>query len=317
MTLHADCSIETPMTARSGRFGTAILASFLFHAALVAAAVYLTREDEVTLPPTAIAVEIIAMSPNPGGKSNAGLPTQGSAPPVSALQTDAGPAPAEPAASSPLAPLAPPRPVESAEPSPSAPDAITLDEPISPGRETTFVTFQLPPDRPIPPQPRTPPPPSPTAEAPAPVKPSAVSKSVDTPPPQAPRASTRDFALASQLAAIGTPVPGEARGMPGVGRGVAGAREGPRYQLGAPGNPLPEYPERVRRRGQEGRVVLAVNVTAAGEPLSVEVADGSGHDLLDRAALRAVRRWRFHPAAGVDPRDVSLVKVPITFRLKD
>lgn len=303
--------MQRPPPTTPGRFGLAIVASLLLHVAIAAAAASFNWRDQPTLPPTtAIGVEIISMAPDPGGQPNAGLSAGGSAPQALATHAGANGAPGEPATSGAADQSVAAKP-------PPTPAALRLDEAAAETVASMAVVFRVPSDRPTPPQPRTPQPPTPTAEAPAPGKPLASPQPVDTTPPAAPSVPARDFALASQLAAIGTPVPGEARGMPGVGSGVAGARKGPRFQLGAPGNPLPEYPERARRRGHEGRVVLAVTVTATGEPVSVEVADSSGYPLLDRAALRAVRRWRFHPAAGIDPRELSQVKVPITFRLED
>ena len=58
----------------------------------------------------------------------------------------------------------------------------------------------------------------------------------------------------------------------------------------------PVYPEIARRRGQQGRVVLHVNVSAEGMPVAVTVAESSGYASLDTAALAAVQQWRFVPA---------------------
>ena len=61
-------------------------------------------------------------------------------------------------------------------------------------------------------------------------------------------------------------------------------------------NPKPEYPWAARRRGEEGRVMLRVRVSAQGTALAVEIAQSSGSALLDEAARDAVLRWRFVPA---------------------
>ncbi|HEY8966395.1 MAG TPA: energy transducer TonB [Candidatus Methylacidiphilales bacterium] len=80
-------------------------------------------------------------------------------------------------------------------------------------------------------------------------------------------------------------------------------------------NPPPTYPESARRSRQEGLVRLLVIVNAEGRPESVEVAGSSGYDALDRAAVEAVRNWKFRPAqeAGIAVR--SRVSVPVRFRL--
>ena len=60
----------------------------------------------------------------------------------------------------------------------------------------------------------------------------------------------------------------------------------------------PAYPAEAMRRRQEGTVRLVVHVSADGTPVLVELAGSSGHPSLDKAALNAVRQWRFNPAMG-------------------
>jgi len=62
-------------------------------------------------------------------------------------------------------------------------------------------------------------------------------------------------------------------------------------------------------------VVLRVHVGTDGEPEGIDLVTGSGSRSLDRAAVEAVRRWRFEPAMR-DGRPVEgFVQVPITFDL--
>lgn len=82
-------------------------------------------------------------------------------------------------------------------------------------------------------------------------------------------------------------------------------------------NPKPEYPERARREGWEGTVLLQVLVDQEGKSKWVEVSRSSGFESLDGAALEAVKRWRFHPARYGEKRVESWVKIPIIFRLAD
>lgn len=63
-------------------------------------------------------------------------------------------------------------------------------------------------------------------------------------------------------------------------------------------DPKPEYPALARRRGWQGATLVAVEVSADGSVVAVEVATSSGYGVLDRAALRAVRGWRFRGGAG-------------------
>ena len=77
--------------------------------------------------------------------------------------------------------------------------------------------------------------------------------------------------------------------------------------------PAPRYPAQALRRGEEGTVMVSARISADGVPSSVEVARSSGSRLLDRAAVDAVRRWRFRPAMA-DGRPVEgRVQVPISF----
>ncbi len=55
----------------------------------------------------------------------------------------------------------------------------------------------------------------------------------------------------------------------------------------------PEYPPDARVRGQEGTIVLAIEVGSRGRVAAVRVVESSGFELLDTAALRAARLWRF------------------------
>lgn len=60
--------------------------------------------------------------------------------------------------------------------------------------------------------------------------------------------------------------------------------------------PQPEYPRSALRAGLTGRVVLRIDVGTDGRPREVVVVESSRHRVLDRAAVRAVQRWRFEPA---------------------
>jgi protein TonB len=99
---------------------------------------------------------------------------------------------------------------------------------------------------------------------------------------------------------------------------IAPEAEVPPRPIGtAAGNAKPEYPAEARQRGWQGRVLLRVEVSAAGEPLTVDVRVSSGHSVLDQAALHAVEAWRFVPAMRGGAAVAGSVDVPIRFRLED
>lgn len=76
------------------------------------------------------------------------------------------------------------------------------------------------------------------------------------------------------------------------------------------------YPRLARIRGYEGRVILVVTIGASGELVDLRILKGSGHRVLDRAALRMVRRATPFPAPpptlGPFPRKFT---IPIRFEL--
>ena len=62
---------------------------------------------------------------------------------------------------------------------------------------------------------------------------------------------------------------------------------------------------------------MRVLVDEEGRTKAIEVNTSSGHDLLDRAAIEAIKKWRFVPArAGTKPIE-TWVKVPIEFQLSN
>jgi protein TonB len=64
-------------------------------------------------------------------------------------------------------------------------------------------------------------------------------------------------------------------------------------------------------------VVLNVEVQANGLPGQVIVEHSSGREILDNAAVRAVRGWRFVSARKGGQIVTQRFLVPITFNLKD
>ena len=70
----------------------------------------------------------------------------------------------------------------------------------------------------------------------------------------------------------------------------------PRSDASHLNNRAPVYPRASLRRHEEGKVVLELLVRADGTVGEVRVKESSGYPRLDKAALKAVRRWRYIPA---------------------
>jgi protein TonB len=81
-------------------------------------------------------------------------------------------------------------------------------------------------------------------------------------------------------------------------------------------NEPPAYPEESREAREEGLVVLRVEVSAGGDPLSVAILHSSGYFRLDQAARRAVQQWKFRPGTEGGAAVRSEVDTPVRFRLE-
>jgi protein TonB len=82
-----------------------------------------------------------------------------------------------------------------------------------------------------------------------------------------------------------------------------------------PGNPPLKYPASARMRHQEGVVRLRILVATDGHVADIGIAQSSGFEILDKAALEVVRRWRFQPPTR-DGQPVEGIGIfPAAFRL--
>ncbi len=81
-------------------------------------------------------------------------------------------------------------------------------------------------------------------------------------------------------------------------------------------NPKPDYPNIARRRGWEGIVMLEVEVTEEGKPATVMLHKSCGYKILDKSALRTVKKWRFLAGITDGKPATTTVIVPIHFMLQ-
>lgn len=86
--------------------------------------------------------------------------------------------------------------------------------------------------------------------------------------------------------------------------------------VSCPVRTAPTYPALARRMGEEGEVVLRVELSEDGQIASARVATSSGFRRLDEAALAAIKHWRCN-AAQRDGQPVRAVAIqPFTFSLE-
>jgi protein TonB len=79
----------------------------------------------------------------------------------------------------------------------------------------------------------------------------------------------------------------------------------------------PEYPKDALKRDIGGEVRVRFTLDADGKVKSAEVVNSTPADVFDRAALDAVRRWRFKPLAAGNPDFETTVVTSIVFRPDD
>ena len=191
-----------------------------------------------------------------------------------------------------------------------------LEIPAVPPTERLIVSLLPPAEEPpaLPPSPRIMPPPKPVVqpkptppalgaptETPADVESPAATAEADGSPlgeEEGDHAGEMD-ALVRSIQKKAAPQPGE----------LAITRATPRFET----NPRPQYPALARVNHWQGLVQLEVSVSDEGRVQRIEVIRSSGHDVLDEAAINAVRYWRFVPARRGEEAVADSVAVSIQF----
>ena len=78
-----------------------------------------------------------------------------------------------------------------------------------------------------------------------------------------------------------------------------------------------DYPALARRRGWEGRVMLALNVASDGQLQQIRVARSSGFAILDDSALQSLRQVdRIGEAAALLKGRMLAMQIPVIYRLQ-
>jgi TonB family protein len=77
----------------------------------------------------------------------------------------------------------------------------------------------------------------------------------------------------------------------------------------------PSYPESARRAGAQGTTLLKLHILENGKVGEVQIEKSAGHPDLDTAAVNAVRKWLFEPARMGQQRVAVWVLLPVKFEL--
>jgi len=80
-------------------------------------------------------------------------------------------------------------------------------------------------------------------------------------------------------------------------------------------DPQDYYPDASRRLNEEGRAMVHICVDTHGHVSSAEVAASSGHPMLDDAAIKLAKAYRFKPATQAGKVVTQCTGLPIKFEL--
>lgn len=86
-----------------------------------------------------------------------------------------------------------------------------------------------------------------------------------------------------------------------------------RYLTGS----MPVYPVISRRLGEEGTTILTVWISAKGAVVKMGIYKSSGYPRLDKAALTAVKDWKFAPRTYDGVAVDSTSRLPIMWKLEE
>ena len=82
-------------------------------------------------------------------------------------------------------------------------------------------------------------------------------------------------------------------------------------------NPAPiPYPRWAVRQGWEGRFDIAMEILKDGSVGRTKVMRSTGYNLLDQAAVKSVKLWKFHPAMENGQPAVTCIQMPVLFQIE-
>lgn len=79
----------------------------------------------------------------------------------------------------------------------------------------------------------------------------------------------------------------------------------------------PSYPSRCKRQGHEGTTVLEVTILSKGKCGEIKIIKSAGCDLLDKAAIKALKKAKYIPAERLGAPFTTTKKIAFNFKLED
>lgn len=184
---------------------------------------------------------------------------------------------------------------------------------------TLFVNFINPP---APPKPKEEPPPPPQVQPPKEVK---LDQPRPVPQPQ-PRQLVAEAPVTSPAEPVAPPPPPRPEPLPPIEapppppappKPAGPVSLGGELSVACPERTPPVYPMMSKRLGEQGRVVLRVELDETGRVSGARVTNSSGVPRLDEAALAAVRQWHCNPAKRDGEPVRAVATQPFDFTLKE
>ncbi len=80
-------------------------------------------------------------------------------------------------------------------------------------------------------------------------------------------------------------------------------------------NPPPIYPKKARKRGYEGLIELFVLISIDGRASHIKIKKSTGHKMLDKQAIKTVKKWTFEPRKNNGQAIETWVMIPMRFKL--
>ena len=80
---------------------------------------------------------------------------------------------------------------------------------------------------------------------------------------------------------------------------------------------IPDYPMQAVKRGIEGTVLIDANIDSIGRVSKTEIVVSSNYDILDKAAIKSVKKARFAPASYMGSPTPDTLRIAINFSLKE
>lgn len=178
-------------------------------------------------------------------------------------------------------------------PTPDEPPTLDLAE-LKPAEPPPRPEPRPPPQAQSTPQARPPKPAAPSPAASAKASPAQVTQ-IQSPPDKGADQTTQQAAAAQDASLF---------------RGFSLSDGRPRFRL--PPRPA-DYPPRALELGQQGEALVRVRLDSDGRAAEILLWRGTGFDMLDRAALAAVRGWHFMPALRNGQPVAAWVEIPVRF----